>query len=337
MNDPPMENGSSSTPFVHLHNHSEYSVLDGMCRIEDMVQRAVEYGMEALALTDHGNLFGAIPFYQACQRRGVIPVIGCEMYVAKGSRFAKEPSQKDRHHLVLLCADETGYRNLIKLSSLAHTEGFYYRPRIDKELLRQYSNGLIGLSACLSGEVPQLLLNDDYDGAKRAAGWYAELFGREGYYLELAYHGLEKELKVNRGLLSLARELELDVVATNDCHYLDHSDHRAHEVLLCIQTQKTFADDDRMRFPSDQFYFKSPREMEKVFGELPQALAASAQIAHRCRLVLELERKGGKLPSYPVPEGLDEGSYLRKLVLEKLSERCPGCDARYTQLSLIHI
>ncbi|MCX7021926.1 MAG: DNA polymerase III subunit alpha, partial [bacterium] len=325
-----MTNGSQNIPFVHLHNHSEYSVLDGMCRVEDMVSRAVEYGMGSLALTDHGNMFGAISFYQTCRRRGIVPIIGCEAYLTPGSRFDKDSSQKDRQHLLLLCADETGYRNLIKLTSLAHTEGFYYKPRIDREILEKYSAGLVCLSACLSGEIPRLLQSDDYAGAKQAAGWYAEIFGRENFFLELMYHGLDEERKVNHGLLSLARELGLGTVATNDCHYLDHADHRAHEVLLCIQTGKTLADPDHMRFPSDQFYFKSPQEMAKTFEELPEALAASEEIARRCRLDLELDPLGGKLPSYPVPEGHgDESAYLRELLSENLPERLPDCGDEY--------
>ncbi len=325
-----MTDDSQNVPFVHLHNHSEYSVLDGMCRVEDMVSRAVEYGMGSLALTDHGNMFGAVSFYQTCRRRGVLPIIGCEVYLAPGSRFDKDPSRKERQHLILLCADETGYRNLIKLTSLAHTEGFYYKPRIDREILEKYSAGLICLSACLSGEIPRLLRNDDYAGALAAAGWYSEVFGRENFFLELMYHGLDEERKVNHGLLSLARELNLGVVATNDCHYLDHSDHRAHEVLLCIQTGKTLADPDHMRFPSDQFYFKSPREMAKTFEELPGALAATEEIARRCRLDLELDPLGGKLPSYPVPEGHGtQSAYLRELVLQNLPERRPDYGDEY--------
>jgi DNA polymerase-3 subunit alpha len=325
-----MTNGSQSVPFVHLHNHSEYSVLDGMCRVEDMVSRAAEFGMGALALTDHGNMFGAVTFYQACQRRGIVPVIGCEVYLAPGSRHDRDASQKVRHHLILLCADDAGYRNLVKLTSLAHTEGFYYKPRIDKEILEKHSGGLICLSACLSGEIPRLLQKDDYARAKEAAGWYAEVFGRDNFFLELMFHGLDVERKVNHGLLSLARELGLGTVATNDCHYLDHADHLAHEVLLCIQTGKTLSDPDHMRFPTDQFYFKSPREMGKTFEELPGALAASVEIAKRCHLYLELDPLGGKLPSYPVPDTYaDEGAYLLELATEKLRECCPNRTDRY--------
>jgi DNA polymerase III subunit alpha len=322
---------SASPPFIHLHNHSEYSILDGMCRIRDMVDRAVEFNMPALALTDHGNMFGAVPFYKACQKRGITPIIGCEVYLTPGSRHAKNPDQRTRYHLVLLAKDLTGYHNLSRLVTLAHTEGFYYKPRIDKELLEQYHEGLIALSACLSGEVPKHLDRDDYEGARKAAAWYRDLFGPDDFYLELMDHGLERQRKINRGLVSLAAELDLGLTATNDCHFLDHGDHRAHDVLLCIQTGKTLADSERMRFESDQVYFKSPEEMSELFGELPQALENTWEIARRCHLDLGLNPPGGRLPTYPVPEGESEESYLRASALDGLERRGVGEAAAYRE------
>ncbi len=304
--------------FVHLHNHSEYSILDGMCRVRDMVDRAVEYDMPALALTDHGNMFGAVPFYKACLKRGIKPIIGCELYLTPGSRHDKDAAQRTRYHLVLLARDATGYSNLTRLVTLAHTEGFYYKPRVDKELLDKHSAGLIATSACLSGEVSRRLLGDDYDGAREAAAFYRDVYGPENFYLELMDHGIEEQQRVNRGLVSLARELDLGLVATNDCHFLSHADHRAHDVLLCIQTGKTLSDTDRMRFESDQVYFKSPAEMAELFGELPEALENTVEIARRCHLDLELNPPGGRLPSYPVPEDETEESFLRRMSLEGL-------------------
>ncbi|MCD4733175.1 DNA polymerase III subunit alpha [bacterium] len=316
-------------PFVHLHNHSEYSVLDGMCRVNDMVDRAAEYNMSAVALTDHGVMFGVVPFYNACKKRGINPIIGCELYLTPGSRHDKNPSERTRYHLVLLCQNEVGYKNLIRLVSLAHTEGFYYKPRIDKELLAAHSEGLIGLSACLSGEVPKQLLNGNYDKAWEAAGFYSEVFGKDNFYLEMQNHGLEKQLEVNPQLVKLAQRLDLGLVATNDSHYLDHGDAYAHELLLCIQTGKTMSDENRMRFDSKEFYFRSPAEMYELFGELPESLTNTVEIANRCRFELDLETVGGKLPSYPVPEGFTEENYLEKLTLEGLEVKRPGRGEEY--------
>jgi DNA polymerase-3 subunit alpha len=247
--------------FVHLHVHSQYSLLDGAIRIHDLVTKAKEFKLPAVALTDHGNLFGAMEFYTQVQASGIKPIIGCEVYVAPGSRFDQSARQGETtsHHLILLCENEKGYRNLCVLVSRAYQEGFYYKPRVDRELLEEFNEGLICLSGCLSGEVPKRLLAGDEEGALEAAEWYRNLFSPARYFLEVQANGLEEQTKVNRGLIDLAGKLDLKLVATNDCHYLDRADHHAHEILLCIQTQKKLDDPDRMRFRTDQSYFKSPQ------------------------------------------------------------------------------
>ncbi|MBI3291719.1 MAG: PHP domain-containing protein, partial [Elusimicrobia bacterium] len=260
--------------FVHLHVHSQYSLLDGACRIPDLVEAARRHRMPALALTDHGNLFGAIEFYEACMKGGVKPIVGVETYVAPASRHDKESKgiQEASFHLILLAKDEVGYRNLLKLVSLAHLEGFYYRPRIDKEILGRYSKGLICLSSCLQGEVSYWMARDERAKAAKAAGELAALFPKGDFYLEIQDHGIADQRKIIPGLLSLGKELDLPVVATNDLHYLEKSQSRAHEALLCIQTQGTLDDPKRFRFETDEFYFKSPEEMSSLFGEAGRAL-----------------------------------------------------------------
>ncbi|MGO9122398.1 MAG: DNA polymerase III subunit alpha [Desulfomonilaceae bacterium] len=275
--------------FVHLHVHSQYSLLDGAIRIHDLITRAKEFKLPAVALTDHGNLFGAMEFYTQVQASGIKPIIGCEVYVAPGSRFDQSARQGETtsHHLILLCENEKGYRNLCVLVSRAYQEGFYYKPRVDRELLEEFNEGLICLSGCLSGEVPKRLLAGDEEGALEAAEWYRNLFSSARYFLEIQENGLEEQKKVNSGLIDLAGKLDLKLVATNDCHYLDRSDHQAHEILLCIQTQKKLDDPDRMRFRTDQSYFKSPQEMARDFEHLPEALTNTRLIAERCSLLLE--------------------------------------------------
>ncbi len=289
--------------FVHLHVHSQYSLLDGAIRIHDLVTRAKEFKLPAVALTDHGNLFGAMEFYTQVQASGIKPIIGCEVYVAPGSRFDQSARQGETtsHHLILLCENEKGYRNLCVLVSRAYQEGFYYKPRVDRELLEEFNDGLICLSGCLSGEVPKRLLAGDEEGALEAAEWYRNLFSPARYFLEVQANGLEEQTKVNRGLIDLAGKLDLKLVATNDCHYLDRADHHAHEILLCIQTQKKLDDPDRMRFRTDQSYFKSPQEMARDFEHLPEALTNTRLIAERCSLLLEF----GKLhmPRFDVGPG----------------------------------
>jgi len=278
--------------FVHLHLHTHYSLLDGAIRIPDLIDRAKEYRMPALAVTDHGNLFGAMEFYSQVQSNGIKPIIGCEVYVAPGSRLehSAKAGQTTSHHLILLCENEKGYRNLCKLVTRAYQEGFYYKPRIDRELLEQFSDGLICLSACLSGEVASRILVGDDKGAEDCARYYRDLFGPERYYIELQENGLNDQRRANRGLLALAKKLDVQVVATNDCHYLDKSDHRAHEVLLCIQTGKKLEDSARMRFETAEFYFKSPEEMAHDFRDYPEALKTTVTVADRCSLLLDFDR-----------------------------------------------
>src|SRR5262245_10960684 len=318
--EPPM-----SQPFVHLHNHSDYSLLDGACRLDRLIARAAAMKMPALALTDHGNLFGAVEFYDAAHAAGIKPIIGCEVYVAHGSRTDKTRTADGRgayDHLVLLARNREGYRNLTKLSSAGYLEGFHYKPRIDKELLAEHAGGLLCLSACLRGEVPQLVVADDMEGARRAAGWYRDLFGPEFYFFEIQDHGLEDEKKSARGLIELSRTMGIPVVATNDCHYLAREDAEAHEVLLCIQTGKTMLDADRFRFTTDQLYVKSQEEMEALFGETPESLTNTLVVAERCELTLDTERV--QLPSFPIPPEFEsEEGYLRRLAREGLEQRYP--------------
>lgn len=309
-----------SKKFVHLHVHTQYSLLDGAIRIGDLVKKAVEYGMPAVALTDHGNMFGAIEFYLKCQSAGIRPIVGCEVYLAPESRFSKDAKGigEASYHLVLLCQNLEGYRNLSRLVSIGYKEGFYYRPRIDKEVLRQYSTGLIALSACLKGEVAWLCESGRMDEAKAAAAGYAEIFpGR--YYLEIQHNTLPEQEKANRGLIQIAADLGLPLVATNDCHYLNREDAKPHEVLLCIQTGKTMDDPSRMCFSADEFYFKSPAEMAASFAHVPEAVANSLAIAERCDLSFDF--KSYHFPRYPLPDGVSLEEELTRLAEEGLNTR----------------
>ncbi|MCX5871860.1 MAG: DNA polymerase III subunit alpha [Deltaproteobacteria bacterium] len=275
--------------FVHLHLHTQYSLLDGAIRIADLITRAKEHKMPAVAMTDHGNLFGAMEFYSSVKASGLKPIIGCEVYVAPGSRFEKSSrnGEQKSYHLILLCENEKGYRNLCKLVTLGNFEGFYYKPRIDKELLEKYNEGLICLSGCLSSELADLAMAGDEKRLSETASWYRDVFSPERYFLELQENGLEDQKRVNRVLLDLSKKLDLQMVATNDCHYLDQNDHRAHEILLCIQTGKLLEDTSRMSFDSDQFFFKSPERMASDFKDVPQAIKNTRAIAERCSLLLE--------------------------------------------------
>ncbi len=317
--------------FVHLHIHTQYSLLDGANRIDDLIASAVEYGMPALAITDHGNMFGAIEFYQKARKAGVKPIIGCECYVAPNARTEKTGGAHDSaYHLILLTRNIDGYRNLMRLVSLGYTEGFYYKPRIDKEALRQYSGGLIGLSACLKGEVPKKLLAKDKDGAREAALEYREILGPENFYLEIQDNGLEEQKELNRLLAELSHELNIPLAATSDCHYFKKSDSRAHEALLCIQTGKTMSDPSRMRFQTDEFYFKSPAEMESAFEFYPEAVRNTVTIAERCNLKLDFDQY--HLPHYVVPDGYTKEGYLDELArrgLEKRLKTVKGDTAAY--------
>jgi DNA polymerase-3 subunit alpha len=305
--------------FVHLHLHSQYSLLDGAIRFEELFPLARTYGMKSLALTDHGNMFGAIEFYQGAISHGIKPIIGCEIYVAPESRLKKEPGKvKDAsYHLVLLVKNLEGYGNLIRLISLAHLEGFYYKPRVDKELLAKYNAGLIILSSCLKGEIPSLLLAEKHDEARAVAGWCKEVFDQGRFYLELQDNGLEEQRSVNQGLAALSRELGIPLVATNDCHYLRREDAVAQDVLLCIQTGKTLKDPKRMKFSTDQFYLRPAAEMERLFSPYPEALRNTLEIAEQCNLELRFEEY--HLPRFKPPSGESLDHYLEQSAQEGLA------------------
>ncbi|MBA2133525.1 DNA polymerase III subunit alpha [Capillibacterium thermochitinicola] len=311
------------TDFVHLHVHSQYSLLDGAASLERLVEEAAATGQRAVALTDHGVMYGVFKFYQAAKAAGVKPVIGCEVYVAKRSRHDREAKvDDDPYHLVLLAENEKGYKNLTKLVSLAHLDGFYYRPRVDRELLAEYADGLIALSACFSGEIPTHLLAGDYAAAEKAAAWYREVFGPRNFFLELQNQGLEGQRKLNRDLANLAQTLGLELVATNDLHYIKREDAMVHDVLLCIQTGKTLTDPNRLKFPTNEFYFKTGEEMARAFPEFPQALKNTVVIAERCNFHFEVGKY--HLPDYRIPSGFaDKDAYLAHLCRENLPRRYP--------------
>ncbi|HVB97607.1 MAG TPA: DNA polymerase III subunit alpha, partial [Chloroflexota bacterium] len=309
--------------FAHLHVHSEYSLLDGVGRLDRIVSQAQSMGMDSIALTDHGVLYGAIDFYVAAKTAGLKPIVGCEVYVASGSRTDRRPKiDASPQHLVLLAANETGYQNLVKLVSKAHLEGFYYKPRVDKELLAAHHDGLICLSACASGEVPRLIKDGNVGGALKAASWYREVFGKENYVIELQRHeGLEWLDDINRELLSIARQLDLTVVATNDVHYVQASDARAQDLLLCVQTNTTVDDPKRMRMTGASYYLKSPAEMATLFADFPDALKNSLTIAERCDLHLDFGRV--HLPEFEIPDGFTPETYLEQLCRDGLERRFP--------------
>jgi len=275
--------------FVHLHVHTQYSLLDGTIRLEDLLKKAREYQMPAVAMTDHGNIFGAISFYQQAYKMGIKPIIGCELYVAPKSRFDKSsyPSGESARHLLVLVKNMQGYKNLMKLTTTSYLDGFYYKPRIDKDILKEHHEGLIGLSACLHGEVASFLLRGDKDSARQAAMEYQAIFGPDNFFLEIMENGLSEQDVANAGLIDLSHELSIPLVATNDCHYLNREDAEAHEVLLCIQTGKTLEDRDRMRFSTDQFYLRSPEEMKYLFQKHPEAIENTVKLAERCNLTFD--------------------------------------------------
>ncbi len=307
--------------FVHLHLHTQYSLLDGAIRLDDLFQRAKEFKMPALAMTDHGNMFGAIEFYEMALQNGIKPIIGCELYVATGSRFEKEShsAKEASHHLLLLAKNKTGYQNLIKLVTAAYFEGFYYRPRVDKELLSKHHDGLIALTSCLHGEIPHAIISNNMEHARAVADEYRSIFGDSSFYLELQENNIEEQKKVNQGLLEISRKLSLPIVATNDCHYLNPQDAKAHEILLCIQTGKTINSADRMRFSTDQFYFKSPEEMQRAFSYAPEALKNTIAIAEQCNL--EFSFNEYKFPPFTPPEGTTIEAYFEKSARDGLEER----------------
>ncbi|MBQ3404225.1 MAG: DNA polymerase III subunit alpha, partial [Oscillospiraceae bacterium] len=306
--------------FTHLHVHTEYSLLDGACRIKKAVARAAEMGQTALAITDHGVMYGVINFYKEAKSQGIKPIIGCEVYVAPRSRFDREYGiDSNSHHLVLLCKNEQGYRNLCRLVSASFTEGFYIKPRVDYRLLEEFSGGLIALSACLGGEIPGKLMAGDYEGAKGTALRLRELFGEDSFYLELQDHGIDEQRPVNEGLIRIHDETGIPLVVTNDAHYVEKKDAYAQDVLMCIQTGKTIDEADRMRFETEEFYLKSEEEMRALFPDHPEAADNTQRIADMC----ELEFTFGKyhLPEFKLPEGYDSPTYLRELCDKGFMER----------------
>lgn len=312
-------------PFAHLHVHSEYSLLDGACRIEGLVDRVAALGQTACALTDHGVMYGVIDFYRACKAKGIHPVIGCEVYLAPHSRFDRSYRNGEWHsHLILLCENMTGYRNLIHMVSLGFAEGFYMKPRIDMELLRQHSEGLICLSACLAGAIPRAIADGDMDGAYELCEDFLEIFDRGHFYLEVQDHGIEEQKKVNEGLYQLAEELNIGLVATNDAHYLTRKDARTQDVLMCIQMGKTVDDPTRMKFETQEFYIKDADEMAALFPNHPEALANTVKIAERCQVEFEFGKY--HLPEFDVPAGYTALEYLQKLCDEGFAARYPDDD-----------
>lgn len=313
--------------FVHLHVHTQYSLLDGASQVKNLVKLAQNLKMPALAITDHGNMFGAIDFYQTCQKMGVKPIIGCEVYIAPESRLKKTASrgiQDAANHFILLVKDEAGYKNLMKLVSIGFLEGFYYRPRIDKEILSQYSKGLIGMTACLKGEVACLIQQEKINEAIKAADEFSNIFGKGDFYLELQENKIPEQTITNKGLIKISKELNLPIVATNDSHYLKKEHARAHEALLCIQTQTTLSDPSRMRFQTDEFYFKDAKEMKDLFKEIPEAISNTLEIAKKCNL--ELDFNQSHLPKYEAPGGQTNDEFLKKLCQKGLPVRYKEVD-----------
>lgn len=314
--------------FVHLHLHTEYSLLDGAIKIDELINQARHYEMPAVAITDHGNLFGVVEFFKLAQKAHIKPIIGCEVYVAPQSRFDKTKINKDAgmpeeasYHLTLLVKNDEGYKNLTRLVTLSYLEGFYYKPRIDMELLRQYNEGLIALSGCLKGEIPYNIVYGNIERAENTAKQFKDLFG-DNFYLEIQSNGLDEQKIVNTGIIEISKKLDIPLVATNDCHYLYRSDAKAHEILLCIQTGKTIKDEKRLKFQTDDFYFKSPEEMYFAFKDIPSALKNTLKIAEKCEFKLRLGDY--RLPQYIVPEGYTDEDYLRKIAEEGLYERFNG-------------
>ena len=313
--------------FVHLHTHTAYSLLDGAGKIDLLVKRAKELEMPALAITDHGVMYGVVDFYKACQKAGIKPIIGCEVYVAPKSRFEKIGRDDSPYHLVLLVKNEEGYRNLVHLVSKAYLEGFYYKPRVDRELLSQYHEGLIALSACLAGEVPQDILNNDLAKAKEDILWYKNLFGEGNYYLEIQNHGLPEQMTVNQALAQLSQQTGVPLVATNDNHYVYREDAQMQDVMLCIQTGKTIADNNRMRFEGSEFYLKSYDEMQKALGEYPKALDITVEISEKCNFDFTFGEN--HMPIFAVPEGYTLESYLEELCQDGLKKRYKNLTAEH--------
>ena len=306
--------------FTHLHVHTEFSLLDGAARIPELLDRAKELNFTSLAVTDHGVMYGAVNFYKEATRRGIKPVIGCEVYLAPDSRFNRAEVDGVKYfHLVLLAENNDGYKNLVKLVSLASIEGFYYKPRIDKDILKKYHEGLIALSACTAGEIPHAILQDKFSCAVELAQEYLNIFGRDNFFLEIQNHGLESEERVREGLKKISKQLGIGLVATNDVHYVRREDSQAHDILLCLQMNKTVSDQKRLKFSSDDYFLKSAEEMQELFADIPEALENTNKIAARCNMTFEFGKL--QLPKYPLPENFTEQQYLRELCYKKISER----------------
>ena len=305
--------------WVSLHQHTEYSLLDSSAKIPELIARAKELGMNSMAITDHGVMYGCVDFYKEAKAQGIKPIIGCEIYVSQGDMHIKQNNgRNENYHLVLLVKNKEGYGNLMKIVSTASIEGFYYKPRVDHVYLRSHSSGLIALSACMSGEIQSNILKNDLETARNAALFYRDTF-KDGFYLELQYHGIEQQLKINEQLIAMSKELHIPLVATNDVHYIRKEDYTAHDILLCIQTGKTVEEEDRMRYPSDEFYLKSPEEMCSMFSNVPEALENTVKIAEECNFDYEFHES--KLPKFPLPEGTDAYEYLKELCYRGLEQR----------------
>lgn len=316
---------NSDIKFTHLHVHTEYSLLDGSAKIGELVKRAKELGMDSLAITDHGAMFGVMDFYKTCKAEGVKPIIGCEVYVAPKSRFDKNSKESvSYYHLVLLAENQEGYQNLIKLVSLGYTEGFYYKPRVDEEILSQYHTGLIATSACLAGPVARTLLNGSYEIAKETALRYLDIFGEGNFFLELQNHGIAEQKIVNSALVKMSQETGIPLICTNDVHYINQEDWEAHDVLLCIQTGKTINDENRMKYVGNCYHLKSPQEMYDLFSYIPEALENTNKIAERCNVEFTFHEL--KLPKYSVPEGYTAEEYLKKITYDGFYKRYPNPD-----------
>src|SRR6187401_1930143 len=323
-----------ASEFVHLHLHTEYSLLDVACRIDELLDEAVKLKMPALAVTEPGNMFSSVVFHDHAKDRGLKPILGCEVYVAPGSRFDKSGPQTETNHLVLLAETNEGYHNLIKLVSSGYTEGFYYRPRIDKELLAKHAKGLIGLSSCLKGEVASALRLEQARPALEAAARLRDILGPDNFFLEMQYQGIEDQKVVNRGIIPLARELNLPLVATNDVHYLRQGDYQPHDILLCIGTGKTVNDAQRLRYTGDQFFLKTAEQMGVVFSGHPDALKNTLLIAERCNV--DIPKGINHLPSFGVPDGMTLEEYFEQVAREGFAQRLPRLQQLNAAGSLRH-
>jgi DNA polymerase-3 subunit alpha len=327
----------SQNQFVHLHLHSDYSLLDGACDVEKLVERVQELGMPAVAMTDHGNIFGAVHFVNAAHKAGVKPIVGCELYICKKDDhvITRTPPDGDTYnHLLVLAENEEGYRNLVKITSEASLHGFYYKPRVSKKFLAEHSKGLIGLSGCLKGEVAERLTEGNYDAARSAAGFYRDLFGKENFFLEIQDQGLEMEHRIHSGLFQLEKDLGLPLVATNDSHYLCEDDAHAQDVMLCIQTGKSIQETNRMKFEGTQFFVKNGDEMLRVFKDAPQVLSRTLDIAERCNL--RLEKVPSPFPHFDVPEGFTLDSYFEHITRQGFARRMESLRRRRRSGRLKH-